>query len=415
MRRRWIFLTLIAALGIAAVALTVHGPPGASEPAVARGEGDGTSPRVPADSGTAAPDGPEPAAPEPPPYFLAWTPGGLPLDLRAQVRTVRGLTSTVVVAGDTRWLTRSIGADGDVIDDPEPPFAIPIDAFAVNPLEIAPFLPSSVRGDVVDALARGQGVLGTRSAEVRRLGMGGTLEFGDRSVRIGAVVPEELIGWSEMLVSREVGARLGIVDDRYLWAFPRERQSLDIFERLVRPLVPANEPIRVEGPGDTPYMRVANGVNPPVVLKQAFGEFAAALDPADPGFFRIDPAWVAANLVTRTVPLLGTLTCHRRFMEDLVRAMRRVQREGLASAIHSTAGCFNARTVARSPTNPPSFHAYGAAVDINAPENALGAVPTMDRRVVAIFEDLGFNWGGDFLIPDGMHFEYGGGPLAGES
>jgi hypothetical protein len=416
MHRRWIFLTLIAALGIAAVAVTVYGPPGASEPAVARGEADGTSPRVPAvDAAIAAPDAPEPAAPEPPPYFLAWTPGGLPLDLRAQVRTVRGLASTVVVAGDTRWLTRSIGADGDVIDDPEPPFAIPIDAFAANPLEIAPFLPSSVRGDVVDALARGQGVLGTRSADVRRLGMGGTLEFGDRSVRIGAVVPEELIGWSEVLVSREVGTRLGIVDDRYLWAFPGERMSLDTFERLVRPLVPANEPIRVEGPGDTPYMRVANGVNPPVVLKQAFGEFAAALDPADPAFFRIDPAWVEANLVTRTVPLLGTLTCHRRFMEDLVPAMRRVQREGLASLIHSTAGCFNARTVARSPTNPPSFHAYGAAVDINAPENALGAVPTMDRRVVAIFEDLGFNWGGDFLIPDGMHFEYGGGPLAGES
>ncbi len=416
MHRRWIFLTLIAALGIAAMALTVYGPPGASEPAVARGEGDGTSPRIPVvDAETAAPDAPEPAAPEPPPYFLAWTPGGLPLDLRAQVRTVRGFASTVVVAGDTRWLTRSIGADGDVIDDPEPPFAIPIDAFAVNPLEITPFLPSSVRDDVVDALARGQGVIGTRSADVRRLGTGGTLEFGDRSVRIGAVVPEELIGWSEMLVSREVGTRLGIVDDRYLWAFPRERQSLDTFERLVRPLVPANEPIRVEGPGDTPYMRVANGVNPPVVLKQAFGEFAAALDPADPAFFRIDPAWVEANLVTRTVPLLGTLTCHRRFMEDLVRAMRRVQREGLASLIHSTAGCFNARTVARSPTNPPSFHAYGAAVDINAPENALGAVPTMDRRVVAIFEDLGFNWGGDFLIPDGMHFEYGGGPLAGES
>ena len=90
--------------------------------------------------------------------------------------------------------------------------------------------------------------------------------------------------------------------------------------------------------------------------------------------------------------------------------MRTIEREGLGSLIHSTAGCFNARTVGRSPSNPPSFHAYGAAVDINAPENAFGAAPTMDPRIVAIFEAAGFNWGGDFLIPDGMHFEYGGGP-----
>jgi hypothetical protein len=85
--------------------------------------------------------------------------------------------------------------------------------------------------------------------------------------------------------------------------------------------------------------------------------------------------------------------------------MRHVERAGLASAIHSTAGCFDARTVARSPTNPPSFHAYGAAVDINAAENPLGAEPAMHPGVVAIFEDLGFTWGGDFLVPDGMHFE----------
>ena len=91
--------------------------------------------------------------------------------------------------------------------------------------------------------------------------------------------------------------------------------------------------------------------------------------------------------------------------------MRAVERRGLGRLIRSTAGCFNARTVARSPTNPPSFHAYGAAVDINAPENAFGATPTMDPRIVAIFDRLGFNWGGRFLIPDGMHFEYGGGPL----
>ncbi len=367
----------------------------------------------------AAPAAPEAAAVEPPPYFLAWTPGGLPLGFRREVGSLDGLAEAVVFAGDTVWLTRSLDAKGEVVDDPPSPYEHPLDGFAVAPAEVAPFLPKSVRGHVVDALERGSAVIGIRSASIRRLGVGGTLEFGHRSVRVGAVVPDELIGWAELLVSREVGGRLGIVDDRHLWAYPasahpaggESRRDLAAFRRMIRRLLPPSELLRVEAPGTSPYMRVANGVNPPIVLKQRFGEFAAARDPANPAFFTLAPAWVEANLVTRRVPLLGTLTCHREFMRDLIRAIDEVRERGLSSAIHSSAGCFNARTVARSPTNPPSFHAYGAAVDINAPENAFGARPTMDPRIVAIFERLGFNWGGDFLIPDGMHFEYGGGPL----
>jgi hypothetical protein len=64
--------------------------------------------------------------------------------------------------------------------------------------------------------------------------------------------------------------------------------------------------------------------------------------------------------------------------------------------------------VARSDTAPPSQHAYGAAIDIDAPANGYGdTTPAMDPRVVEVFERHGFLWGGDFLIPDGMHFEYG--------
>jgi hypothetical protein len=351
----------------------------------------------------------ESTVPESPRAYLAWTPGGLPAAFRARVRAIDRLHATVVFAGDTLWLTGSLDASGDMVDDPRPPYAFPIDAFAVHPREVAPFLPAEVRRAVTDALARGRAVLGSRSAAIRRLGVGGVLEFGDRAVRVGAVVPDEVIGWSEVLVSREAGRRLGIVDDRYLLAAPEGDPGLPAFQRMLRPLVPQTVPMRVERLGGTPYMRVASGVDPPVVLKEVFGEFSAALDPADPAFFRVDPVW-ARNLVTRTVPLLGRLTCHRRFMADLVGVMRAIERRGLGSRIHSTAGCFNARTVGRSPSNPPSFHAYGAAVDINAPENALGTTPTMDRVVVSLFEAAGFNWGGDFLIADGMHFEYGGGP-----
>jgi hypothetical protein len=358
-----------------------------------------------------APPAPRPPLIEPPPYALAWTPGGLPPGFRERVRRLPGVTDAVVFAGDTRWLTRSRDAGGRVVDDPRAPYAIPIDAFAAVPDELAPFLPRGVRGPAIGALTHGRAVLGTRSAALRGLGVGGALEFGGATVTVGAVVPEESIGWAEMLVSRRTGARLGIVDDRHAWAFVRGDPGAGELARLVRRIVPAGEPLRVERPGASPYMRVANGVNPPIVLKRAFGEFAAALDRSRPGYFRIAPAWIRANLETRRVPLLGRLTCHRAFMLDLVAAMRTVERRGLGPLIRSTAGCFNARTVARSPTNPPSFHAYGAAVDINAPENAFGATPTMDPRIVAIFDRLGFNWGGRFLIPDGMHFEYGGGPL----
>ena len=107
------------------------------------------------------------------------------------------------------------------------------------------------------------------------------------------------------------------------------------------------------------------------------------------------------------VPILGRVTCNDAFFPALVRALREVEREGLSSLLQTYNGCWNARTVARSPTAPPSFHAYGAAIDINAAANAYGAMPTMDERVVAIFERYGFKWGGDFLVPDGMHFEYG--------
>jgi len=53
-----------------------------------------------------------------------------------------------------------------------------------------------------------------------------------------------------------------------------------------------------------------------------------------------------------------------------------------------------------------SMHAYGCALDFDPAHNALGdPKPAMDRRVIAEFEREGWEWGGHWSRPDGMHFQ----------
>jgi hypothetical protein len=63
--------------------------------------------------------------------------------------------------------------------------------------------------------------------------------------------------------------------------------------------------LRVVKPGGSEFMRVASGVNPPIVLKEVFGEFAARPDADDPAILTIEPSWVASHIDTRVVPILG--------------------------------------------------------------------------------------------------------------
>ncbi len=400
-RRRRTFAVLIAALFLV-LGGVVFFAPHASAP-LPTGTAAAHGSVTPSASSTSAPAEAAPTA------YLAWMSGGFPPAVRTGVRSLPHITHSVVVAGDTRWMTASHAADGSVADDPRDPLGIPIDAFSVDPGAYAPFLPADLRDAVVSTLRAGEGVIGQASADLRGIGAGGTMTFGDRTVKIGLVAPDDAVGWSELLVSRDVGRSLGILDERYLLAQMQPQPTDAAFGRLIGSLLPGGTPLRVQHTGETPYLRVASGVNPPVVMKETFGEFAAHPDPSDPAYLTIDPAWVRARIQTRSVPLLGRITCNRALFPMLIASLNDVRQAGLGNLIHTNSGCYAARTVARSPTAPPSNHAYGAAVDINAPENPYGATPTMDPRVVRIFEAHGFLWGGDFLIPDGMHFEYGSG------
>ena len=340
-----------------------------------------------------------------PDNYLAWVPGGFDdPSFRQKMERLAGLDEAVVVAGDTLWLRKTEDASGRVVDEPPSPFAFPIDAFAVHARDYAPFVGASVRGEIVRALSAGKAVLGEHSARLRRLGPGATLTFRTGSVVVGAVVHDDAVGWAEVLLPRKEGHLLGITHERYLLAQPSRELTRVAWNRVLVPLV-GDDPLRVDIPGGTRFMRVASGVKPPILVKEVFGEFAATPQ-ADPAFLTIAPSWVERNIVTTEVPLLGTITCHRKLIPMVKGVLEEILASGLMSEIKVYSGCWASRTVARSPTAPPSYHAYGAAIDINAPQNPYGAKPTMNREVVRIFESWGFNWGGDFLIPDGHHFEF---------
>ena len=109
-----------------------------------------------------------------------------------------------------------------------------------------------------------------------------------------------------------------------------------------------------------------------VVLKRRFGEFAVRV-PDGGDWIAIDPAWRGRTIVTREVPILGAVTCHRRMFAPLRRALGRLQRRGLARLVDpgDFAGCDAPRRIPAS--GSLSLHAWGLAVDLNASRNPQGS------------------------------------------
>lgn len=142
-----------------------------------------------------------------------------------------------------------------------------------------------------------------------------------------------------------------------------------------------------------------------------FGSFDYTVNPD--GTINPTQAWVKKYIVAGTVPILGSTKCHRVMFSQLKGALAEVEEAGFASLINvkDYGGCYNARLIRGEDPNDPaahrhlSMHAWGLAVDMNVSTNQMGAQPTMDPRIVEIFERWGYRWGGRWSRPDGMHFE----------
>jgi D-alanyl-D-alanine carboxypeptidase len=266
------------------------------------------------------------------------------------------------------------------------------------------------------AIAAGGVVLNKTTADLRGARVGDTLDLiaSDGNARrfvLGYVAPDTEVGGAELVMSTEQADIVGAdVVTRVLIFGQFGRDALDA-------ALAANGLVDGEG------VRISKSWNPPnpdsllstTQTKVLLGEFDYRIN-SDDGL-SLDQAWIDANVQQRNFGAIAIRAfCHRSIVPDLQAALDEVAAAGLAFAIDLTntntfGGCWNPRFARTSVSfGSVSRHAWAMAIDMNTVTNAQGRPPRMDCRVVRIFRKHNFAWGGNFLVPDGMHFEWVGEP-----
>ena len=215
-------------------------------------------------------------------------------------------------------------------------------------------------------------------------------------IEVGKVIKDSKIGWFEGVVNKELGFKLGIY---------RNIQAI-IWDSHI------NENFLIELHKNINYRKVKltfrenrvnkNWVLPTALVKEMFGDFQ--IKERDGVWITTEPEWRKENIQNKRMPILGITRCHRLMWEPLEGALNQILEEGLEEYLSieewkSSGGCYAPRRINRFEAGGSiSRHAWGIAIDINTKS---GYPP----RVVEIFNDWGFAWGGTWTSPDEMHFE----------
>ncbi len=215
-------------------------------------------------------------------------------------------------------------------------------------------------------------------------------------VVVGEIIPDSEIGWFEGVVNKDLGYKLGINRNiqAIIWGNKITENHLIEIHRNIK-----YEKIKLTKRNSIPNR---NWVLPTALVKEMFGDFQ--IKERDGTWITIDKAWKDENIETRSVPILGRITCHRLMWEPLLGAFNQIIEENLQSSLSreqfkTSGGCYAPRRINRFDAGGSiSRHAWGIAIDINT---KTGYKP----RIVEIFNDWGFAWGGTWTSPDAMHFE----------
>ncbi|HYN17637.1 MAG TPA: M15 family metallopeptidase [Actinomycetes bacterium] len=319
--------------------------------------------------------------------LLVWAPGGFS---EREVGRVRDSTRVAAISAvRTGTLPAASGRRGGYR-------VVPVETMAVD---TNAYTGASGRpGRKLATMLPKGAVLSRTGAKLRRVKSGSKLRLdGNRTVAVSGVVDDALLGGYEVALERTLARRYGIQRTAYLLVRPRGPVA-DLQTELRKLL--RGRAVRFVTPGDRPYVRGGDGVLPLAQVKARFGEFA--LPSLRRG--RPDPAWTRANLITRKLPLLGRVRCHRLIVGDLGKAMADLQRQRLGGlvdvgAFRRQGGCWSPRLLRAARGGKLSRHAWGIAVALEV---------TGDERLVRTMARHGFVWGGGFARPDATHFEWVG-------
>lgn len=308
---------------------------------------------------------------------------------------------------------RSVQRGSAVVKAAPTDFQFPLSVTALPVNAIGPIMGI----DVSAVVAAGQIVIGASGAALNNAQAGDTIELvaddgSSKTFTIGLVADDSSVGGAELVMSPAMAATLGVaIETRIvLWGFT-SRGAVDA--ALVAAGVSARSDTRIRRSWDAADPDGTLGL---VATKRLLGEFAYSVAADDT--VTLTGNWLntflpaGRELFVPEIPIRAR--CNVTIRADLVAALTEVAQQGLAGAIdvnnaNAYGGCFNPRFNRLSAAlGSLSRHAWAGALDTNTVTNAQGTTPQMDCDVVRIFRKHNFAWGGNFLTPDGMHFEWVG-------
>jgi hypothetical protein len=273
---------------------------------------------------------------------------------------------------------------------------------SIAPLSFRSVSPASTRSAefVWTSLIQEQAVLTPDAAQALKVEGAETLVIEGTEYQVGAFADNGVPNFVDILLANHATEALDLPPAHKLVVGTKATAKLPLIRKALAHAAPRAR------------IKVLRAADPPVApeaLGQAQGSLIGTMSfrIKKNGFIEPDPAWVSANIVSATVPILGQVTCHRLLIPQLAGALTEIEDEGLSDLIDpgDYGGCYVPRFIGRDARRALSMHAFGLAVDLNVSRNYYGTRGHMDVRIVSIFDRWGFRWGGSWSPPDPMHFE----------